>query len=105
MTDGRLADGKSVSFNAIVIGTLVFGGKDDVTGLNDYKYAYAIAFSPKRNQSAWAAVLEAVTLTRKCLTSDKVVQDCDDDPLSEIYKRIKGTNCYLCDLLSATETR
>ena len=100
LTDDRLAEGKSVSFNAIVIGTLVFGGKDTVTGVNDYKDAYASAFSPERNLSAWAAV-GAAPLTRKCLTSDKVIQNRDDDPLSEIYKRIEETNCNSCDLLSA----
>ena len=83
-----------------MIGTLVFGGKDTVTGVNDYKDAYASAFSPERNLSAWAAV-GAAPLTRKCLSSDKVIQDRDDDPLSDVYKRIEEKNHNACDLLSA----
>ena len=35
------------------------------------------------------------------MTSDKVIQDCDGDPLSEIYKRIEETNHNACDLLTS----
>ena len=54
MTDDRLARGKCVSFNACVIGVLVFGGTNDDTGVKHYKEAFAIAFSPERNRHAWA---------------------------------------------------
>ena len=62
LTDDRLEIEASISFNSSVIGLLVFGGIDNVTGgVNTYKYAYAttIAFSTERNLSAWAPAFGA----------------------------------------------
>ena len=82
MTDDELAQGKSVSFNAcVLIGVLVFGGTDDETLVKYYKDA--IAFLPERNQHAWATV-GAAPLTRKCLNSDKVRHDSEDNPLHSV---------------------
>ena len=100
MIDDRLARGKSVSFNATVIGELVFGGTDDETGVKYCKDSFAIAFSPSRNRQARATV-GAAPLTRKCLTSEKVRHDCEDDPLNCAFERIEVSNHNACTLLTA----
>ena len=79
------------------IGDLVFGVRGDITG--KYKAAYALAFSPERNQAAWAAV-GAAPLTRKCLESDKVRHTTDTDPQHVLYQKIEDANHNACNLLS-----
>ena len=100
MTDDRLARGKSVCFNSWVIGVLVFGGIDDITGVRHYKDAFAVAFSPERNRHAWA-VVGAAPLTRSCLSSDKARHDCEDDQLNSVLKQIEESNHNACALLVA----
>ena len=94
LTNDRLAEGLSVSFNQSIIGLLVFG-----SGSN-YVDAFAEAFSHERNKAAWEAV-GAVPLTMKCVESEMVRQDSINDPLHEVHKRIEENNTVACHLLQS----
>jgi len=57
-----------------LVGLLVFGGTDPVTGCDGYKDAFAEAFPIERNKAVWKKV-GAVPLTRNCVNHPKVQRE------------------------------
>ena len=98
LTDHRIQKNETVSFTPWIIGLLVFGGIDPVTGCSGYEDCFAIAFSKEKNIDAWKKV-GAAPLTMSCLDSDQVRQDSDEDPLHSTYNKIQARNNLACDLL------
>ena len=89
-----------------MIGLLVFGGKDRITGTNSYDNAFAFALSRKRNLAAWAAV-GAAPLTQKGLESQKVWHTTEDAPQYTVFKQLEEVNhnasCRLLCLQEASK--
>ena len=100
LTNNRLTRNLSVFFRLSLTGLLVFGGKGHKTKIADYKDAYALSFSPEKNQAAWAAV-GAAPLTQSCLRSREVIHDTAADPRYIRHKKAKTQNHIACKLLSA----
>ena len=73
-----------MSLQPWIVGILVFGGVDGVTGMDVEKNAFEIAFTTECNIEAWEKFC-ACPLTRACLESDKVrhKDGNSDDPLTQ----------------------
>ena len=58
--DSRLEREKSISFNSTVVRLLagLWRNQWDVMGVRNHKDAFAIAFSPEKNQSTWAIAFD-----------------------------------------------
>ncbi|CAJ1934739.1 unnamed protein product [Cylindrotheca closterium] len=84
---------KPTNLSLPVIGILIFGGTDPVTGENHFCSAFDEAFSKEKCLGAWAKV-GAAPCTRKCLNSAKVCHQLGDDldPMATMYKVIQQQN-------------
>lgn len=101
LTKERLGSSETISFAPPwLIGMLVFGGKDPVTG-HSLEDCFAQAFSKEKNLEAWAKV-GAAPLTMACLSSHQVSHEAGDDgdPFFQVYKKIAKENDLACKLLN-----
>ena len=71
LTKFRANQNESMSLQPWIVGILVFGGVDGVTGMVIEKNAFYIAFTTKRNIEAWEK-FGTCPLTQACLELDKV---------------------------------
>ena len=58
LTQDRLRCEESVNLNPDVIGPLVFGGKDPVTGVSGCVNAFSKAFCVAKNKACWAKFVQ-----------------------------------------------
>ena len=91
--------GKTINFKAIDIGSPVFGGTDDVTGVGGCEDAFAKAFSAQRNKRSWEMV-GAAPFTMKCLESNKARAD-ETNPNFSNCKTIEAANHNAASSLTA----
>ena len=93
IVDARLAAEESVSLQPWLVGMIVFGGSDLVTGYEVPDCAFSKGFSREACLNAWAKV-GAAPLTRKCLSDPKVNKTLGDgdDKFDEFLLSIQAAN-------------
>ncbi|CAJ1927930.1 unnamed protein product [Cylindrotheca closterium] len=93
---------KPATLNPSVIGILVFGGADPMTGVPGYRDAFAEAFSKKKCIEAWEKV-GAAPCTRKCLQSHQVCHRIGDesDSFANQYKDLQLQNDFCVGWLNS----
>jgi hypothetical protein len=93
LVDEQIAQGKTTSIPAWMVGLIVFGGCDPETKLELPESAFGVGFSEKACKHAWEKV-GAAPLTRACL-KDKRVRRSMGDGLEEeqlMYRLIQEAN-------------
>ena len=93
ITDKLLEQKKSVSLQPWLVGMIVFGGTDMVTGFELTECAFSSGFSKEACLNAWAKIGVA-PLTHQCLSDPKVSKSLGDgdDDFDEYLLSIKAAN-------------
>ncbi len=92
---------KPCNLQPYLIGLIVFGGTDPVTGFFVERSAFEEAFSEQQCLSTWSKV-GAAPLTRKCLESKQVRREFGDadDEMNRMAKTMEDANRVSCLFLT-----
>ena len=99
--ENRIKSNQKLNLQPWIVGLIVFGGVDPVTGFVVETNFVEVAFSEEANVNGWAEI-GAVPCTMKCLDLPKVRRELGDtqDITNDLMEAVAEGNAYSCYFLT-----